>query len=76
MLRAVLLAEGVPLMLCLGYSGWTAGQLDKEIELGGWLWTDCDPNIVFEVAAEDRYDTALASLGLTANAVWMPPISE
>ncbi|MEQ1565741.1 MAG: YqgE/AlgH family protein [Myxococcota bacterium] len=71
-----LLAERAPLMLCLGYAGWGAGQLDKEIEAGGWLWTDCDAHIVFDTPPEERYDKALASLGLTAGLVWMQPVSE
>lgn len=71
-----LLAEGSPLMLCLGYAGWSAGQLDREIELGGWLWTDCEPSLIFRVAAEDRYETALATLGMSPHTVWMPPIAE
>ena len=64
------------LLLCLGCAGWGAGQLDREIEMGGWLWTDCDANIVFDVPPEERYDVALATLGLNRNAVWMPPINE
>lgn len=71
-----LLSHQAPLMLCLGYAGWGPGQLDREIELGGWLWTDCDADIVFGVDAVERYDKALATLGLTASTVWMPPISE
>lgn len=71
-----LLKERAPLMLCLGYAGWGPGQLDKEIEHGGWLWTDCDASIVFEVPAEERYDRALATLGLTAGMVWMTPVDE
>lgn len=71
-----LLKDRAPLMLCLGYAGWGPGQLDREIELGGWLWTDCDASIVFDTPPEDRYDRALASLGLTATSVWMQPINE
>jgi putative transcriptional regulator len=71
-----LLKDRAPLMLCLGYAGWGPGQLDREIELGGWLWTDCDASIVFDTPPEERYDRALASLGLTANSVWMQPINE
>lgn len=71
-----LLHDRVPLMLCLGYAGWAPGQLDREIELGSWLWTDCDVSIVFDTPPEDRYDRALASLGLTAAGVWMQPINE
>jgi putative transcriptional regulator len=71
-----LLAEGAPFMLCLGYAGWGPGQLDAELEQGGWLWTDIDPNIIFEVPVDDRYDHALAALGLTASMVWMQPVQE
>lgn len=71
---ARLLRERAPLLLCLGYAGWGPGQLDREIERGGWLWTDCDQSIVFETPAEERYDRALATLGLTAGMVWMSPV--
>lgn len=71
-----LLREGSPLMLCLGYAGWGPGQLDREIELGGWLWTDCDQSIVFGTPAAERYDKALATLGLTSSMVWMNPVNE
>ncbi|MFT4624852.1 MAG: putative transcriptional regulator [Myxococcota bacterium] len=63
-------------LLCVGYAGWGAGQLDSEIEQGSWLWTDCDAALVFDTPPDDRYDAALASLGLTRNMVWMQPIDE
>lgn len=71
-----LLASPDRLLLCLGYAGWGPGQLDDELQRGSWLWTECDAALVFEVAAPDRYDRALSTLGLTAAAVWMPPIDE
>jgi putative transcriptional regulator len=71
-----LLASRDPLMLCLGYAGWKAGQLDHEIETGSWLWTDCSADIVFGTPPERRYDKALASLGLKEEMVWMQPVSE
>ena len=71
-----LLSNQDALMLCLEYAGLGPGQLDREIALGGWLWTDCDADIVFGVDADHRYDAALATLGLSATSVWMPPISE
>lgn len=71
-----LLREHAPMMLCLGYAGWGPGQLDREIELGGWLWTDADARLVLEADPEERYDLALATLGLTAQMVWMNPVSE
>ncbi|MEN0061026.1 MAG: YqgE/AlgH family protein [Myxococcota bacterium] len=65
-----------PLMLCLGYAGWGAGQLDREIEEGGWLFTDADPFLLFQTPSEERYERALATLGLTPSTVWMQPIDE
>ena len=71
-----LIGENRPLVLCLGYAGWGPGQLDQEIEQGSWLFTDCDIDVVFRTPPEDRYDHALATLGLTASTVWMSPIDE
>ena len=71
-----LLAERAPLILCLGYAGWGPGQLDKEIELGGWLWTDCNASLLFRIPVDERYESALATLGLSAHAFWMPTISD
>lgn len=71
-----LLTHQHPVRLCLGYAGWGPGQLDEELQQGGWLYTDPDPALVFEGPAEELYDRALASLGLTAHSVWMQPIDE
>lgn len=64
-----------PFVLCLGYAGWGPGQLDDEVSSGAWLWTDCDPGLVFDVPADQRYDQALATLGLTQSGVWMQPVA-
>lgn len=71
-----LLRQQDPVLLCLGYAGWGPGQLDEEIRRGGWLYADCDPAIVFDAPADERYDRALATLGLTPAMVWMQPIDE
>ncbi|MEM6926449.1 MAG: YqgE/AlgH family protein [Myxococcota bacterium] len=65
-----------PMMLCLGYAGWGAGQLDREVEEGSWLFTEAEPGLLFGTPAEDRYERALATLGLTPSTVWMQPIDE
>jgi putative transcriptional regulator len=65
--------QRAPLILCLGYAGWGAGQLDAEIASGSWILADISEEILFRVAPEARYDHALASLGLTAQSVWMTP---
>jgi putative transcriptional regulator len=71
-----LIESHAEVLLCLGYAGWGPGQLDDEIEKGGWLYTDVDAELVFHTPASERYAAALASLGLTEHTVWMQPISE
>jgi putative transcriptional regulator len=65
-----------PLLLCLGYAGWGAGQLDKEIQEGGWLFTEPSRALLFESAPEERYERALATLGLTPATAWMRAVDE
>lgn len=71
-----LVRDQAPVLLVLGYAGWGGGQLDREIAEGGWLWTELSREIVFDVPAEDRYERALAQLGLRTQDVWMRPVSE
>jgi putative transcriptional regulator len=51
----------------LGYSGWTAGQLEEEISRNGWLNVDADPDVIFDTPVEQRYDKALSLLGIDRN---------
>ncbi|MBN2800077.1 MAG: YqgE/AlgH family protein [Deltaproteobacteria bacterium] len=69
-----LIRAGAPIFLTLGYAGWGEGQLDQEIEQGSWLFTDLDPAYLFEFPVEERYDRALATLGLQGTAFWLPPV--
>ena len=64
---------GTPFALCLGYAGWSPGQLDEEVQSGAWLFIDVDANILFEHPMDKRYEAALALLGLTAATVVMTP---
>lgn len=52
------------LFVTLGYAGWEAGQLEKEIAQNTWLTVDADLKIIFDLPAEERYDAALALLGI------------
>ncbi len=51
------------ILVTLGYSGWSAGQLEDELGRNGWLTVDADPAIIFDTPIEQRYERALALLG-------------
>jgi putative transcriptional regulator len=52
------------ILVTLGYSGWSAGQLEEEIGRNGWLNVDAEPAVIFETPVEQRYDKALSLLGI------------
>ncbi|MBL4756759.1 MAG: YqgE/AlgH family protein [Rhizobiales bacterium] len=52
-------------LLALGYAGWAAGQLEDEIQANGWLNCDADPELVFGVDLDKKYDAALEKLGVS-----------
>ncbi|MFM9940654.1 MAG: YqgE/AlgH family protein [Hyphomicrobiaceae bacterium] len=51
-------------ILALGYSGWSAGQLESEIQANGWLHCPADPEIVFSPDLELKYERALFTIGV------------
>jgi putative transcriptional regulator len=64
-LEAVAAGEGPPRMLVsIGYSGWSPGQLEEEISRNGWLTVGADPEILFNMPIEDRYTAAMRLLGI------------
>jgi putative transcriptional regulator len=61
------LAEGSgpkKLLVTLGYSGWGAGQLEDELGRNGWLTVNADPAVIFDTPIEQRYERAVALLGI------------
>lgn len=46
-LKEVVAAEDTPFRLFTGYSGWGAGQLEGELEAGGWLIAPATAELVF-----------------------------
>jgi len=64
-LQAVADGNGPARMLVtLGYAGWSAGQLEREMAQNAWLSVLADPRIIFDVPPEDRYPAALKLLGI------------
>jgi putative transcriptional regulator len=51
-------------LVTLGYSGWAMGQLEDELGRNGWLNVDASPDIIFDTPIEQRYERALALLGV------------
>ncbi|MDX2204829.1 MAG: YqgE/AlgH family protein [Hyphomicrobiaceae bacterium] len=51
-------------ILALGYSGWSAGQLESEIHANGWLHCPADPDIVFHPELETKYERAMSRIGI------------
>ena len=53
-------------IMALGYAGWTAGQLEQELADNTWLTIDADPNLIFDVPVEERWEKAVQKLGINA----------
>lgn len=51
-------------LFCLGYTGWAAGQLENEIKQNAWLHAPLDPDILFTLPYEARWDAAMALVGV------------
>jgi putative transcriptional regulator len=51
-------------LLALGYAGWAPGQLEHEIQSNGWLICPADADLVFDPAIENKYDRAMAKIGV------------
>ena len=56
------------LLITLGYSAWGEGQLESELRENAWLTVGADLAVLFDTPVSERYDRALALLGLQS---WM-----
>ncbi|MDX1710379.1 MAG: YqgE/AlgH family protein [Rhodovibrionaceae bacterium] len=52
-------------LLALGYAGWGPGQLDGELQDNGWLSVAPDDALVFDSDLENKWDRAIAKLGIS-----------
>lgn len=50
--------------MMLGYAGWGAGKLEVEIGRNGWLNCPADENLIFDQRLDDKYERALALMGV------------
>jgi putative transcriptional regulator len=48
----------------LGYAGWSAGQLEEEIQTNSWLMVEADLALLFEVPIHKKWESAVHKLGI------------
>ncbi len=64
-LEAIVNGEGPEkFFLGLGYAGWSAGQLEKEMSQNVWLTVRADYHLIFDSIVPMRYAGALKLLGI------------
>ena len=51
-------------LVALGYAGWGAGQLEREVAENAWLSVASDDSIIFDAPYEDRWERAAKLLGI------------
>lgn len=51
-------------VVALGYAGWGDGQLESEMRENAWLSAPLDTAIVFDLPLRDRWQRAVAQLGV------------
>lgn len=51
-------------LVALGYAGWAAGQLERELAQNAWLTVPCDERILFDTPYEQRWHAAGRLLGV------------
>jgi putative transcriptional regulator len=51
-------------LTALGYAGWGAGQLEDELQAGGWLLTDATPTLVFGTDDSLKWSATLSGMGV------------
>lgn len=51
-------------LVALGYAGWGAGQLERELTENAWLSGPADASIIFDSPVEDRWTMAARLLGV------------
>ncbi|MGH8596349.1 MAG: YqgE/AlgH family protein [Gammaproteobacteria bacterium] len=54
-------------LVALGYAGWGAGQLEREMAQNAWLSSPANLDIMFNAPPERRWERAAAELGIDLN---------
>lgn len=51
-------------LVILGYAGWSAGQLEEEIQTNSWLMIEADSELLFDVPIHKKWEAAVQRLGV------------
>lgn len=51
-------------LVALGYAGWDAGQLEREVQENAWLSGPADSSIIFDAPYDERWDRAARLIGI------------
>jgi putative transcriptional regulator len=64
-LEAIAKGEGPEqYLVALGYAGWGAGQLEKEILNNAWLNSPCGKQVLFDTPVNRRWSAAAEQIGI------------
>ena len=53
----------------LGYAGWGAGQLEREIANGDWLVVPADPEFIFDTPDRSKWTAAARQFGIEVSQI-------
>ncbi|MEP4888575.1 MAG: YqgE/AlgH family protein [Aliiglaciecola sp.] len=51
-------------LVTLGYAGWSAGQLEEEVQNNSWLIVEADEELLFDVPIHKKWEEAVRRLGI------------
>ncbi len=57
-------AEPDDYLVALGYSGWDAGQLERELSENSWLTIEADHELIFTTPINEKWNQAIKKLGI------------
>ncbi len=60
----------------LGYSGWSVGQLEAEMEIGSWVIANMDPNYIFKLSPKKLWEEILKNMGSVYSVISQVPDSN
>ncbi len=64
-LEPLLVDESATLRFCLGYAGWGAGQLERELREGSWLFSEASREAVLVTEPAKVWETVIQAMGIS-----------